>query len=377
MCYNQNALEYYRSVSPALLEAENEQNLIQDKQPNLNGTNLRSKYLFDTFVKGKCNEFAYAACMQVAESPGYSYNPLFIHGDVGLGKTHLMHSIGNHVLYNNPDAKVLYTSSENLVNEFVNSIRTKKNQEFRDKYRTVDVLLVDDIQFLSDKEGIQEEFFHTFNTLYNDNKQIVLTSDKHPSEIKSIEDRLRSRFNSGLPVDITMPDLETRTAILQKKAEMERIDIDQSVIAFIAKSIHSNIRDLEGALNTVTARAKLTGNKCTVEFAEKSLEEMIKQKERREVDVPYIQEVVAAYYGVSTEEILSGKRTADITYARHVAMYLCRMIIDKPLKAIGKEFGGKDHTTIIHAVDKITAKMEKEKNLKKEIGELERKLKID
>ncbi|MDR2166857.1 MAG: chromosomal replication initiator protein DnaA [Clostridiales bacterium] len=344
--------------------------------PNLTNANLNYKYHFDAFVKGKCNEFAYAASMAVAENPGSQYNPLFIHGDVGLGKTHLMHSIGNYVLHTNPDAKVLYTTSESLMNEFVNSIRTKSNQDFRDKYRKVDVFLVDDVQFLSEKEGIQEEFFHTFNALHGAGKQIVLTSDKHPSELKSLDDRLRSRFGSGLPVDITTPDLETRTAILLKKAEIEFLDIDMPVIDFIAKYIHSNIRELEGALNAVAARAKLTGKKCTVEFAEKSLEEMIKQRDRREVDVAYIQEVVSGYYGISTEEMLGRRRTADIIYARHVAMYLCRMIIDQPLKAIGKEFGGKDHTTIIHAVDKITANIEKNKNLKKEIGELERKIKV-
>jgi chromosomal replication initiator protein len=356
-------------------ELQNPENSRSVYRPEVKEANLSPKFHFDSFVKGKCNEFAYAASLAVAESPGAQYNPLFIHGDVGLGKTHLMHSIGNYVLLNDPDAKVLYTTSESLMNEFVHSIRTKKNQEFRDKYRVVDVFLVDDIQFLSDKEGMQEEFFHTFNTLHAGGKQIVLTSDKHPTELKSLDDRLRSRFGSGLPVDITTPDLETRTAILLKKAEIEAFDVDMQVINFIAKYIHSNIRELEGALNTVAARAKLTGKRCTVEFAEKSLEDMLKQRDRREVDVSYIQEVVSGYYGISTEEMLGKRRTADIIYARHVAMYLCRMIVDQPLKAIGKEFGGKDHTTIIHAVDKITANIEKNKNLKKEIGELERKLK--
>jgi len=339
--------------------------------------NLRSRYLFDSFVKGKCNEFAYAAAMAVAEEPGIRYNPLFLHGDVGLGKTHLVHSIGNHILYNEPNAKILYTSSENLVNEFIWSIRNKKNQEFRDKYRTVDVLLVDDIQFLSDKEGTQEEFFHTFNALHNDNKQIVLTSDKHPFELKSLEDRLRSRFGSGLTVDITLPDLETRIAILEKKAEMERMDVDSKVIYYIAKSISSNIRELEGALNTVSARAKLTNNNCTVEFAERTLTEMIDKNNKREIDVEYIQETVAAYYNLTPDEICGKKRTATITYARHVAMYLSRMILDKSLKDIGRDFGGRDHSTIIHACDKITAELEDNQKLKKEIGELEKKIKGD
>ena len=358
-------------------EVSNHEEVVSTPKVDLKDSNLTAKFLFDTFVKGKCNEFAYAASLAAAENPGTQYNPLFIHGDVGLGKTHLMHSIGNHVLQNNPNAKVLYTTSENLVNEFVNSIRMKKNQEFRDKYRKVDVLLVDDIQFLSDKDGTQEEFFHTFNTLHNLNKQIVLTSDKHPSELKSIEDRLRSRFASGLPVDISAPDFETRTAILQKKAEVEHLDIKSDVINFIAQYIKTNIRELEGALNAVAARAKLTGNVCTVDFAEESLSEIIKQRERRDVDVAYIQEVVSSFYNISTADMLGRRRTADIIHARHVAMYLCRMLIDTPLKTIGKEFGGKDHTTIIHAVDKITLNVEKDKALNKEIKELERKIRVD
>ena len=341
------------------------------------GTNLRPGYHFDSFVKGKCNEFAYAAAMAVAEEPGVRYNPLFLHGDVGLGKTHLVHSIGNHVLYNEPGAKILYTSSENLVNEFIGSIRNKKNQEFRDKYRTVDVLLVDDIQFLLDKEGTQEEFFHTFNALHGDNKQIVLTSDKPPHELRSLEDRLRSRFGSGLTVDITLPDLETRIAILEKKAEMERMDISKEVIYHIAKVVSSNIRELEGALNTVTARAKLTNNECTVEFAERTLKDITNQSEKREIDVEYIQEVVAAYFNITHEEICSKKRTAAITYARHIAMYLSRMMLQIPLKDIGISFGGRDHSTIIHACDKISAELEIEANhkLRNEIAELEKKIK--
>ena len=360
------------------LESEIKENKAQ-KQPkvDVSGTNLRVRYVFDNFVRGKSNEFALAAAEAVAEKPGTLYNPLFLHGDVGLGKTHLMHSIGNHVLQREPGAKILYTTSENLVNEFVSSIRNKKNQEFRDKYRTVDVLLVDDIQFLSDKEGTQEEFFHTFNVLHNDNKQVVLTSDKPPFELRSLEDRLRSRFGSGLTVDITMPDLETRIAILEKKAETERLQIDSKVIYYIARSISSNIRELEGALNTVTARAKLTKNECTVDFAERTLADMISQREHRGIDVEYIQEVVANYYNITSDEVRSKKRTADITHARHVAMYLSRMIIDSPLKNIGKEFGGRDHSTIIHACDKISDELEGNKKLKKDIEELEKRIKGD
>ena len=343
--------------------------------PNISGTNLRTRFRFDNFVKGKCNEFALAAAEAVAEKPGNLYNPLFLHGDVGLGKTHLIHGIGNHVLYNNPTAKVLYTTSENLVNEFVYSIRSRKNQEFRDKYRTVDVLLVDDIQFLLDKEGTQEEFFHTFNVLHNDSKQVVLTSDKPPFELKSLEDRLRSRFSSGLTVDITIPDLETRIAILEKKVEAERISVDKEVLYFIAKSVSANIRELEGALNTVTAKAKLTNNILTLSYCENVLDDLINQRERREIDVLYIQDVVAAYYNISAEDLCAKKRTKNITHARHVAMYLSRMMVDIALKDIGKDFGGRDHSTIIHACDKITAELEDNNKLKREIVEIEKRLK--
>ena len=384
--YTKNIAAAFRAVYgreyaiDILLEDElpkHEEKVAKIVKLDLKDSNLNDKFTFDTFVKGKCNEFAYAASMAAADSPGAKYNPLFIHGDVGLGKTHLMHSIGNQVLQNNPNAKVLYTSSENLVNEFVHAIRTKKNQEFRDKYRKLDVLLVDDIQFLTDKEGTQEEFFHTFNTLHSAGKQIVLTSDKHPAELKTLEDRLRSRFGAGIPVDISAPDFETRSAILQKKAEIEHLNVSPDVINFIAKYIQTNIRELEGALNAVAARAKLTGKACTIEFAEESLAELLKQRERRDIDVPYIQEIVSGFYGISTSDMLGRRRTADITHARHVAMYLSRMLIDKPLKNIGKEFGGKDHTTIIHAVDKITLNIEKNKVLKKEINDLERKLSVN
>jgi len=341
----------------------------------LNAANLNPKFTLESFVRGKCNEFAYAASQAVAEHPGGRYNPLYIYGDVGLGKTHLMHAIGNHMLENNPDAKILYTSSENLVNEFVYAIRHNKNEAFREKYRMVDILMVDDIQFLSDKDGTQEEFFHTFNTLHSEGKQIVLTSDKPPSELKSIEDRLRSRFNSGLSVDISLPDLETRTAILLHKVEAERIQIDQEIINLIAKYIQSNIRELEGALNSVTARSRLTGAKCTLEFAMSALEDMIKQEEQREINEQYIQEVIAGYFNITTAEITGNRRNADLVHARHIAMYICRMLIPKPLKAIAKEFGGRDHSTVSHAVEKMDAKIIKDKKLKKEIDDLVIKIK--
>lgn len=355
-----------------LLEAELDEVSIF-VQPVVNNT-LNPKYVFKSFVKGKSNEFAYGAALAVAEEPGIRYNPLFLHGDVGLGKTHLMHSIGNFVQQSNPNAKILYTSSENLVNEFVASIRTKKNQEFRDKYRTLDMLLIDDIQFLLDKEGTQEEFFHTFNALHSENKQIVLTSDRHPFELKSLEDRLRSRFGSGLTTDITLPDLETRIAILEMKVEFEQMDIEKEVIYFISKHMSSNIRELEGALNTVYARAKLTKKKATLKFAEKTLEDMI-YKEKREVNVSYIQDIVSSFYNIDVSNIRGKKRNANIIYARHIAMYLSRMLVDSSLKEIGRGFGGRDHSTIIHACEKITGNLEKNKKLKEELAELERRIK--
>lgn len=343
---------------------------------DLKNSNIAPWFRFDTFVRGQCNEFAYSACKAVADNPGAVYNPLFIYGDVGLGKTHLIHSIGIAALQKNPDAKVMYTSSENIVNEFIVGIRSNKNEEFRQKYRYLDVLLVDDVQFLAGKPETQTEFFHLFNTLHNAGKQIVLTSDKHPVELKDLEDRLRSRFGSGLSVDIGSPDFETRSAILQKKAELKRLEIDREVIDYIAKHVQTNIRELESALITVTARAKLIGSPCTITFAEDALREILSQRESREIDVPYIQEVVSSFYGISTSDMRGRRRTADIIHARHIAMYLCRMLIDKPLKLIGKEFGGKDHTTIIHAVDKITLNMDKDKTLKRDIAELESKIRV-
>ena len=333
------------------------------------GCNLQSGYIFDNFVKGKCNEFAYEAARAVADEPGKRYNPLFLHGDVGLGKTHLMHSIGNSMFGIRPGARVIYTSSENLMNEFVSSIRGKRNQEFRDKYRNADLLLVDDVQFLLDKEGIQEEFFHTFNALHANNKQIVLTSDRPPLELKSLEDRLRSRFGSGLTVDITLPDLETRIAILEMKVEMDQMDVNADLIYFIAKSIPSNIRELEGALNTVYARAKLTNKLPTIDFAAATLD-MI-NRESHVLDIAYIQDVISNYYNVDIAALKSQKRTKNITYARHVAMYFCRKFLDNSLKDIGRAFGGRDHSSIIHACNKVSVGIDGNKRLREEVRKLE------
>ncbi len=342
------------------------------KTINEYGSNLIPKYRFENFVKGKSNELAYATAVAVSNSPGKTYNPLFLYGGVGLGKTHLMHSIGNFVLDMDPSTKVLYCSTETFMNELINSIRQNKNQEFRNKYREIDVLLIDDIQFLSDKEGTQEEFFHTFNTLYNANKQIVISSDQPPKELRTLEDRLRSRFSWGVIVDITLPDFETRTAILEKKAEQDNIKIPKDVTKFIAKNIVSNIRDLEGALNKVSAYATLSGSPITQELAEMALKDIIINNEKPEITVEYIQQVVADYFKITPEEIKSKKRTQNITYPRQIAMYLSRKLIDISLPKIGELFGGRDHSTIIHGCDKITDLIENDSQIRNTVVEIEK-----
>lgn len=337
-------------------------------------SNLQSKYVFETFVKGKSNELAYAAAVAVAEAPGKTrYNPLFIYGGVGLGKTHLMHSIGNYILEMDHSTKVLYASTEMFMNELITSIRERKNQEFRNKYREIDVLLIDDVQFLSEREGTQEEFFHTFNTLYNANKQIVISSDKPPKELSVLEDRLRSRFGCGLIVDITLPDFETRTAILEKKAEIDHIDIPKEMTKLIANSIVSNIRNLEGALNKVSAYAKLAGVKITADLVEKAIKDIITENEKKQITAEYIQEVVADYYNISIDEIRSKKRTQRIAYPRQVAMYLSRKMLDLSLPQLGVIFD-RDHSTISHGCDKIIYDMEADQGFHQTIIELENRI---
>lgn len=356
-------------------------------------SNLKSKYVFETFVRGNSNELAYAAALAVSEEPGnFAYNPLFLYGGVGLGKTHLMHSIGNRVLEKNSEAKVLYVSTETFANELVASIKDRKNQDFRNKYRDIDVLLIDDVQFLSEKEGTQDEFFHTFNTLYNANKQIVISSDQPPKRIKSLEDRLSSRFGSGLIVDIIAPEFETRTAILEKKAEMYKINLPKEVTLFIAKNIAKNIRELEGALNKVNAYARLSKLEITLELAQNLLKDLIHENEsenttfnyereyeresNEQVSIDLIQQVVADYYSVTKEDICSKKRSQNITHPRQIAMYLSRKMIDASLPKIGAAFGGRDHSTVIHGCDKVTEELEKNLNFRDVILELENKIKF-
>ena len=318
---------------------------------------------------------AHAASLAVAESPDGAYNPLFLYGGVGLGKTHLMHSIAHYILEHNPDKKVLYASSETFTNELINSIKNNKNEEFRNKYRNIDVLLIDDIQFISQKESTQEEFFHTFNTLHESNKQIIISSDRPPKEIKTLEDRLRSRFEWGLIADIQPPDYETRIAILQKKADTDGLTVPNEVMAFIAKCIVSNIRELEGALTRIVAYASLTNQQITIELAENALKDIFSDKTTTQITPELIQEVVANYYNIRTEDITGSKKPKNIAYPRQIAMYLSRKILDISLPKIGERFGGRDHSTVIHACTKIEKELEKDPSLQKTILELEKRIK--
>lgn len=344
------------------------------KQENLL-SNLNPKYVFDTFVVGNSNRFAHAASLAVAQTPFKAYNPLFLYGDVGLGKTHLMHSIAHYILDHNPGMKVLYASSETFTNELINSIREDKNQEFRDKYRNIDVLLIDDIQFISQKERTQEEFFHTFNALHTANKQIIISSDRPPKEIKTLEERLRSRFEWGLIADIQQPDYETRIAILQKKAEKDGLVVPNQVFEIIAKAIHSNIRELEGAMTKVIAYATLTGQTISPELAQDAIKDFCKEKERPIVSVEYIQEVVSSYYGITVADMVGTKRSKNISDPRQIAMYLSRKLVSLSLLKIGEKFGGRDHTTVMHGCDKIVSMMESDAGLKQTVLDLEKRIK--
>ena len=339
--------------------------------------NLNPKYTFDTFVVGSNNNFAHAASLAVAESPGEIYNPLFIYGGVGLGKTHLMHSIGHFILKNNPKAKVLYVTSEKFTNELIDAIRNKNNistTEFREKYRNNDVLLIDDIQFIIGKESTQEEFFHTFNALYEAKKQIIISSDKPPKEIETLEERLRSRFEWGLTVDIQSPDYETRMAILRKKEELEGYNIDNEVIKYIATNVKSNIRELEGALTKIVALSKVNNKEITTELAEEALKDLISPNAEKEVTPELIIQVVADHFGITPLDISSQKRNKEIVFPRQIVMYICRSMLGTSLQNIGKYLGGRDHTTIIHGHDKIAADMEKNESLRNTVEILMKKI---
>ncbi len=334
---------------------------------NINSS-LNKKYTFDSFVVGSNNRFAHAAALAVAEAPGQAYNPLFLYGGVGLGKTHLMHAIGNYVAETSKDKKVLYVTSEKFTNEFINAIKDNTNEEFRIKYRNIDVLLIDDIQFIAGKERIQEEFFHTFNTLHEEGKQIIISSDKAPKDIDHLEDRLKSRFEWGLIADVSNADYETRLAILRKKVQLDNIVIDDLILSNIATRIDSNIRELEGTLNKIIAKASLIHTPITIELAEACINDVISKREKV-MSSEYIQQVVSKYFNINEKDMTSSKRSNEVAYPRQIAMYLCREIADLSYKQIGLDFGKRDHTTVMHACTKIENEIKKETNNTKAIVE--------
>lgn len=344
---------------------------------NILNANLNPRYTFDTFVVGKNNSLAHAASLAVAESPSEIYNPLFIYGGVGLGKTHLMHSIAHFILEKNPSAKVLYVTSEKFTNELIDAIRNKNNistTEFREKYRNNDVLLIDDIQFIIGKESTQEEFFHTFNTLHESKKQIIISSDKPPKDIETLEERLRSRFEWGLTVDIQSPDYETRMAILRKKEELEGYNINNDVIEYIANNIKSNIRELEGALTKIVAFSTLEKKEINITLAEEALKDLISPNETQEITPDYIINIVADHFDITPADVVSQKRNKELVFPRQIVMYLSRTLTDTPLKQIGFFLGKRDHSTIINGYRKIEKELETNEGLQNTINILTKKI---
>jgi chromosomal replication initiator protein len=343
--------------------------------PVAGGSRLNPKYQFDTFVTGASNRFAQAAAVAVAEAPAKAYNPLFIYGDSGLGKTHLLHAIGHYTQHLFAGHRVRYVSSEEFTNDFINSIRDGRGEGFRKRYREIDVLLVDDIQFLENKEQTQEEFFHTFNTLHNANKQIVISSDRPPKQLVTLEDRLRNRFEWGLITDVQPPELETRIAILRKKAAQERLDAPPEVLEFIAGKIASNIRELEGALIRVTAFASLNRQSVDLALAEVVLKDLIADASGPEITSATIMAQTAAYFGVTMEDLCGSSRSRVLVTARQIAMYLCRELTDLSLPKIGQQFGGRDHTTVMHADRKIRSLMAERRSVYNQVSELTNRIK--
>ncbi|TVX89823.1 chromosomal replication initiator protein DnaA [Paenibacillus agilis] len=336
---------------------------------------LNPKYTFDTFVIGSNNRFAHAASLAVAEAPAKAYNPLFLYGGVGLGKTHLMHAIGHYIMEHNANAKVVYTTSEKFMNEFINAIRDNRGESFRNKYRNIDILLIDDIQFLAGKESTQEEFFHTFNALHTENKQIIISSDRPPKEIETLEERLRSRFEWGLITDIQPPDLETRIAILRKKAKAENLDIPNEAMVYIANQINTNIRELEGALTRVVAYSTMMNQDITTHLTAEALKDIIPSSRPKMITIQDIQQRVGEYYGLRLEDFKARKRTKAVAFPRQIAMYLSRELTDYSLPKIGEAFGGRDHTTVIHAHEKISQAIDSDQELYKVIQNLMDKIK--
>ncbi|MBP3651823.1 MAG: chromosomal replication initiator protein DnaA [Clostridia bacterium] len=365
--YNMIKLSFGRSYELEFYTQEE----ISRQQSTIKRTTLNNKYNFENFVVGPSNSFAYAASLAVAEQPSDVYNPLFIYGSVGLGKTHLMNAIGNYIMAEDPMKNVLLTSSESFTNELIDSIVKKKDtSELRNRMRNVDVLMVDDIQFLSKTKATQEEFFHTFNDLYSKGKQIIISSDRPPKDIPTIEERLRSRFEWGLIVDIQKPDYETRVAILRRKADEEGIDVPYDVIDYIAERVESNIRELEGTLTRLNAQCQLMGMPLTLDCVRDSLSQLVKSPEGRRITPELIISVIADQYGVTSEDILSKKRSRDIALPRQIAMYLCRNMTQLSTTNIGRSFGGRDHTTVMHGCEKINQEMNDNFSFRKRVEEL-------
>ena len=361
--------EWTFSVIDLSKEKQEQNEIISEKDENSlqeiesNKSTLNPKYTFETFVVGNNNRFAHAAALAVGNEPSKSYNPLFLYGGVGLGKTHLMHAIGNRILELYKNYNVLYVTSEKFTNQLINAIKDNKNEMFRNKYRNIDVLLIDDIQFIAGKERIQEEFFHTFNSLYEDGKQIIISSDKPPRDIPFLEDRLKSRFEWGLLADISCPDYETRLAILRKKAQDENIIIDDFILSNIANKIDSNIRELEGVFNKIVARASLTHSSITIELAEKIINEF-KYESEKVISCDFIKETVSKYFSIEKDDLSGNKRSNDIAFPRQIAMYLCREIANMSYPQIGIDFGGRDHSTVMHACRKIEKEIKEKTNTK-------------
>ncbi|NLK74957.1 MAG: chromosomal replication initiator protein DnaA [Clostridiales bacterium] len=370
-------LNFVLASQMSSLESKKIETALNSKKKYSDHSFLNPRYTFDTFVVGGNNEFARAAALAVAENPGEIYNPLFIYGGVGLGKTHLMHSIAHFVLDQSPDTKVLYVTSEKFTNELIDAIQRKTTNQFREKYRSIDILLIDDIQFIIGKESTQEEFFHTFNTLHESKKQIIISSDRPPKEMLTLEDRLRSRFEHGLMADIQSPDYETRMAILKKKEELDGYKIDEEVLKYIATNIKSNIRELEGALTKIVAFSRLKKRELNLELAEEALQDIIYPNEKKIITPELIVDIVAEHFNITSAEIYSKDKSRNISYPRQIVMYLCRRLTDMSVTDIGKVLGGRDHSTVLHGNDKISKDMEKDPTLHNTIDVLIKKINPD